>query len=71
MYVCLCVGVTERDIKELVREGACSVEDVAACTGAGTRCGTCRSSIAAMVADEGAPPETGRRRLAVVRIIAA
>jgi bacterioferritin-associated ferredoxin len=62
MYVCLCHGVTDREIRETIAEGASSVEEVAHCTGAGTRCGSCVHQIARMVADgaDGAAPVSGR-----------
>ncbi len=46
MYVCLCQGVTDREIHRAVDEGACTVAEVARCTGAGTCCGKCRPAIA-------------------------
>ena len=49
MYVCLCNGVTESDVREAIAAGADTVEEVAYCTGAGTRCGTCRNAVSAMV----------------------
>jgi bacterioferritin-associated ferredoxin len=49
MYVCLCTGVTEQDIHQAMEAGAASVAEVAHCTGAGTRCGSCVSTVAAMV----------------------
>jgi bacterioferritin-associated ferredoxin len=49
MYVCLCNGVTERDIHDAIQEGASSVEEVAYCTGAGTRCGSCVHAVAVLV----------------------
>jgi bacterioferritin-associated ferredoxin len=49
MYVCLCLGVTDHQLRETVAEGATSVEEVMYCTGAGTRCGTCRATVAAVV----------------------
>jgi bacterioferritin-associated ferredoxin len=49
MYVCLCNGVTERDVNEAIAAGASTAEEVAYCTGAGTRCGTCRPVVAAML----------------------
>jgi bacterioferritin-associated ferredoxin len=55
MYVCLCTGVTDQEIRKTVAEGAASVEEVAYCTGAGTRCGTCISAIAAIVHEGEAP----------------
>ncbi len=73
MYVCLCLGVTDREIQQAIAEGASTVEDVMYCTGAGTRCGSCVETIAAMVVEgsdarEGAEPmESGRRALPVVR----
>jgi bacterioferritin-associated ferredoxin len=66
MYVCLCVGVTDRVIKELARDGACPNE-VSACTGAGTRCGTCISTIRDLVHETQASAEP-RRRLDVVQV---
>lgn len=49
MYVCLCNGVTEKDIQQAIAQGASSVEEVMRRTGAGTGCGTCCATIAAMV----------------------
>lgn len=66
MYVCLCVGVTDRVIKELARGGA-GPEEVSSCTGAGTRCGTCVATIRELVHEVQASAEP-RRRLDVVRI---
>ena len=66
MYVCLCVGVTDRVIKELARNGACP-DEVSACTGAGTRCGTCVSTIESIVHEAQGVPES-RRRLELVKI---
>ncbi len=46
MIVCLCRGVSEREIREALRCGAASIEDVArTCAGAGTDCGMCRPDI--------------------------
>jgi bacterioferritin-associated ferredoxin len=50
MYVCLCKGISDRDIKQLVSAGPCSVEEIMRCTGAGTGCGTCVGEIAELVA---------------------
>lgn len=46
MIVCLCKGVTDRDIARAIEAGADSVEAVAGCTRAGTGCGRCRQGIA-------------------------
>lgn len=49
MYVCLCQGVSDHDIHDAIREGAQTVEAVARCTGAGTRCKSCLPTIATLV----------------------
>ncbi|HIF93413.1 MAG: (2Fe-2S)-binding protein [Myxococcales bacterium] len=49
MIVCECSGVTERQIRRIVREGACSTRDVARATGAGMSCGDCRSNVKKVV----------------------
>lgn len=48
MLVCHCRGVSDRQIKRAVKNGACSLRDVARETGAGMRCGGCRSAVAAV-----------------------
>ncbi len=65
MYVCLCMGVTDKEIRETIAEGASSLEEVMDCTGAGTRCGSCRQQIADMVEAE-APACRSRRSLRVL-----
>ena len=49
MLVCHCRGVTDRQIRRLVRDGASSARDVARATGAGLRCGGCRSNVKQVV----------------------
>lgn len=41
MYVCVCNGVTERDIHKAVRDGATSLEDLGAQLRVATCCGRC------------------------------
>jgi bacterioferritin-associated ferredoxin len=67
MYVCLCNGVTDRDIRETLAAGAETVEEVMLCTGAGTRCGSCIATVAAMVdaSQDGESPS--RRCLTVIQ----
>jgi bacterioferritin-associated ferredoxin len=73
MYVCLCTGVTEKTIREVLREGASTVEEVMYCTGAGTRCGSCAAGIAELVleheAAEGEQAKSTRHRLVVIRSV--
>jgi bacterioferritin-associated ferredoxin len=49
MYVCLCNGVTESEVQEAIEAGASTLEEVGYCTGAGTRCGSCRPVVTAML----------------------
>jgi bacterioferritin-associated ferredoxin len=57
MIVCLCRRVTDRAIRDLVADGAASVDEVAARCGAGTGCGGCRQSVAHMVAERLCAPD--------------
>jgi bacterioferritin-associated ferredoxin len=52
MLVGHCLRVFDGAIRECVRVGARTTEDVAARCGAGTRCGGCRDSIEAIVTRE-------------------
>jgi bacterioferritin-associated ferredoxin len=75
MYVCLCKGVTERSIRETIANGAETVEEIMLATSAGTRCGTCVPTIAALAeaslerseADARDAPTPSRRQLKIVQ----
>ncbi|NAW32850.1 (2Fe-2S)-binding protein [Halomonas alimentaria] len=41
MYVCICKGVSDRRIRQVVEEGARSWREVQDETGCGTQCGKC------------------------------
>lgn len=45
MYVCLCKAVSDRTIKAAIRSGARTLQQVTACSGAGSDCGACRGVI--------------------------
>jgi bacterioferritin-associated ferredoxin len=49
MLVCHCRGVTDRQLRSAVKDGAGSVREVARATGAGLRCGGCRSAVSQVV----------------------
>ncbi len=51
MLVCHCRGVTDRQIKRLVKDGLCTTREVARATGAGMRCGGCRANVRQVVAE--------------------
>lgn len=41
MYVCLCTGVTDSQIKEAASNGCASMRELCRTTGVGTQCGKC------------------------------
>ena len=49
MYVCLCHGVTDSTIRNLMEKGSCSVRDVQKRCLAGTDCGACIEDLTKMV----------------------
>ena len=60
MIVCHCHGVTDREIRACVQNGARSCADVADLCGASSGCGGCRSLVAEIVSGE-------HRHLAIVK----
>lgn len=42
MYVCICNAITDRDIREAARNGACSMEALGERLKVATCCGSCR-----------------------------
>ncbi len=51
MYVCVCKGVTDGQIRQAVREGASTMRELSARLGVATGCGRCASH-ARIVLDE-------------------
>ena len=41
MYVCLCNGITDREIRQSVHEGASSLQDLQDGLGVASQCGQC------------------------------
>jgi bacterioferritin-associated ferredoxin len=70
MFVCLCRGVTAREVARAVKCGACTSKQVASMCGAGSDCGRCRptvrsiiaSAVAHAVASDMAPTSISSRR---------
>jgi bacterioferritin-associated ferredoxin len=52
MIVCHCHGVTDRTIRRVVREGACSLRQVALASRAGRMCGGCRPAVKKLIDEE-------------------
>ena len=46
MYVCICNGVTDRQIREAADAGCDSVSEMTMRTGAGASCGSCLGLVA-------------------------
>ncbi len=49
MYVCLCKGITDSQIRDAVDNGAESVRAVRDCLGASSQCGRCVSQVREIV----------------------
>jgi bacterioferritin-associated ferredoxin len=47
MILCLCQGVSEREVAEVVERGATTIAEVRLQCGAGTDCGSCLADIKA------------------------
>ena len=56
MYVCLCHGVTDQEMKQQIRSGADTLEKVGNVCGAGTCCGCCREMIQDLIEEHGPEP---------------
>ena len=52
MYICLCFGVSDKTVKNLVKEGAQTVRDVQKSCSAGRDCGACLDRIKKVVREE-------------------
>lgn len=52
MYVCICKGITEQQIKNSVAEGAASVRDLYRELALGSQCGKCVGFANAVLKDE-------------------
>jgi bacterioferritin-associated ferredoxin len=49
LYICICNAVTEQALKDCARDGARSVDDLAAQLGVGAGCGRCRECASEML----------------------
>ena len=62
MYVCICHGVTDQDIRQAADAGCASVTELTMRTGLGSGCGTCSDMAAELLAMVAAKAlELGRR----------
>jgi bacterioferritin-associated ferredoxin len=49
MYVCVCNPVTDTEVRNCVRRGACTLSDLQMQLGVAIQCGTCASTALAIV----------------------
>jgi bacterioferritin-associated ferredoxin len=49
MYICVCKGVTDKQIKQAIEKGACTRRQLHQCTGAGDVCGKCARNLRQML----------------------
>ena len=51
MIVCVCNGVSERDVRAAIDAGCASIEELSQRTGCGTTCGCCREMARDLLAE--------------------
>ncbi len=51
MYVCICNGITDRQIREAAQAGCSSVTEMTMRTGAGSCCGSCVELVGELIED--------------------
>jgi bacterioferritin-associated ferredoxin len=66
VLVCHCHQVCDRTIRQCIREGATSVEEVGDSCGAGTGCGGCQPAIAGLLTERAPSPRPERFILQVL-----
>ncbi len=54
MYICVCKGVTDSEIKREIEQGACSMDDLCCRLDIGNNCGQC-SQLAQEILDSRLP----------------
>jgi bacterioferritin-associated ferredoxin len=54
VYVCLCYGISNHEVQNIIQEGALTVEDVQQQCGAGLGCGCCLEEIKYLIEKENA-----------------
>jgi bacterioferritin-associated ferredoxin len=52
MIICLCEGVSEREVNQAIKEGARSIRDIRRACGAGGGCGGCHDQLLELLEQE-------------------
>lgn len=66
MYVCVCKGVTDGQIREAVSEGACSMRELQMRLGVSATCGKCAPCAKEVLTQSIAESQTARSYPAVI-----
>ncbi|MFM8331660.1 MAG: (2Fe-2S)-binding protein [Candidatus Methylumidiphilus sp.] len=45
MYICICKAVTDGQIREAIRQGACTRRELVQCLSVGRDCGKCNADV--------------------------
>lgn len=53
MYVCICRGITEKQLRQIAQQQPCSVQELSAVTGVGSDCGCCMEYACQVLQDLG------------------
>lgn len=54
MIVCLCEGISDKEVRRCIVAGACSLRQIRKACGAGSGCGLCRPFLRQMIEIHGA-----------------
>lgn len=49
MYVCICMAVTDSEVRAATREGACTLDELKDGLGVATGCGQCAGTVCEML----------------------
>lgn len=52
MYICICMGLTDKELRSKIHEGFDTVKTLSEETSAGLGCGHCRDELRRIVAEE-------------------
>ncbi|MEM1403702.1 MAG: bacterioferritin-associated ferredoxin [Pseudomonadota bacterium] len=61
MFVCVCNGITDKQIRSAVASGASSVQDLKDALGVASQCGTCFDYAEEIIAETRAPARNLRQ----------
>ena len=53
MYVCICSGITDAQVRQCIRQGACSLSELQMRLGIACQCGTCATAAVDIIREEG------------------